>query len=40
VLGREVVRFIDEAESGVGESHGRLSLRDWLKRSMGDGPAA
>lgn len=32
-LGRDVVKLIDQAESGFNESHGRLTLRDWLKRT-------
>ncbi|MDP9143474.1 MAG: YihY/virulence factor BrkB family protein, partial [Actinomycetota bacterium] len=39
-LGREVIQFIDQAETGVSETHGRLSLRDWLKRPAGKTPAA
>jgi membrane protein len=31
-LGRDVVQFLDQAETGFSESHGRLSLRDWLKQ--------
>ena len=30
-MGRDVVKLIDNAESGFIESHGRTSLRDWLK---------
>jgi hypothetical protein len=40
VLGRDVMQLIEQAETGFSESHGRLSLRDWLKRSATEGPAA
>ena len=39
-LGREVIQFIDQAETGFSESHGRLSLRDWLKPPEVERPAA
>lgn len=36
-LGREVIDFIDEAERGFMEAHGRLSLRDWLRKPTARG---